>query len=168
MDESTLTSAIISQYQAALEMFRNAVTAIPSARWDDPVDRNATWRIAYHVLFFTHLYLSGSEEAFEPWIDEDVTFDEPFTLPAAAPARTVVEMVAYADAIEGMLPALVPVRPLDGPSGFSWISICRLEHHLYNIRHLQHHTGQISERARASGGDGLSWTGRGPSARLMK
>lgn len=167
MDDSTLTTALVSQYQAALAMFRNAVGALPAARWDDPADRNATWRIAYHALFFTQLYLSGSEEAFDPWIAEDpATFDEPFELPAGTPARPVEQMLAYADAIEAMLPSLVPVIAYDGPSGFSWISISRFEHHIYNIRHLQHHTGQIAERARASGGDGLEWTGRGAAARI--
>ena len=33
---------------------------------------------------------------------------------------------------------------LAGPSGFSWRKCSRLELHIYNIRHVQHHTGQRS------------------------
>ncbi len=37
---------------------------------------------------------------------------------------------------------------LEGPSGFSWLPISRGELHLYNIRHIQHHTGQMSAHLR--------------------
>jgi hypothetical protein len=170
MDDSTITAAIVSQYQATLAMFRSAVTTIPPARWNDATDRNATWRIAYHALYFTHVYLLGSEDAYVPWgpgLVEAEGADEPFELRADAPEYSVEQILAYADAIEAMLPEFVPVRPYDGASGISWISISRFEHHLYNIRHLQHHTGQIAERCRASGGGGIPWAGRGAAATII-
>jgi hypothetical protein len=170
MDDQTITDALVSQYQAALAMFRNAVGAVPAARWNDAADINVTWKLAYHVLFFTHLYLSASEEAFEPWERAIPGFDvreDPLLAPADTTPYTVADILAYADAIEAMLPTLVPVTPYDGPSGFSWLRIARFEHHVRNIRHLQHHAGQISERARAAGGDGLEWTGAGPNARTV-
>jgi hypothetical protein len=33
---------------------------------------------------------------------------------------------------------------LAGPSGFSWYKCSRGELHVINIRHVQHHTGQLS------------------------
>lgn len=171
MDETLITASLTSQYQAALGMFRGAVTGMPSARWNDTSDVNATWRIAYHALFFTHLYLSGSEEAYAPWgpaLVEATGADEPLALPADTVPYSREQILAYADAIEAMLPAMVPLARYDGPSGFSWISISRFEHHLYNIRHLMHHTGQLAERTRAAGGGGLEWKGRGPAAIIVK
>ena len=32
---------------------------------------------------------------------------------------------------------------LAGPSGFEWLKFTRAETHVYNIRHIQHHTGQL-------------------------
>jgi hypothetical protein len=37
---------------------------------------------------------------------------------------------------------------LDAASGFDWLPFNRFELHLYNMRHLQHHTGQLTERLR--------------------
>jgi uncharacterized damage-inducible protein DinB len=36
------------------------------------------------------------------------------------------------------------LQSLQAPSGFEWIKFSRGELHLYNIRHLQHHAGQLS------------------------
>jgi uncharacterized damage-inducible protein DinB len=33
---------------------------------------------------------------------------------------------------------------LRGPAGFEWLSFTRSELPLYNLRHVQHHTGQLS------------------------
>jgi hypothetical protein len=170
MTDDALTGALISQYQAAFAMFRSAIAAMPPARWDNPTDRNRTWRIAWHALFFTHLYLSSSEAAFIPWERAPAGFDpheDPFEAPGETPVYTVNEILEYAEAIESMLASHVATTPYDGPSGFSWIRVARFEHHIRNIRHLQHHTGQLFERARAAGGEGLEWTGIGPSARTL-
>lgn len=170
MDTASISAAITSQYQAALAMFRSALAAVPAGRWDHPDDLNSTWRVAYHALYFTHLYLTGSLDDFVMWSGTSLPLDretEPIELPAGTPAPSVDEVLAYADAIEAMLPSLVGRTPYDGPSGFFWIHISRFEHHLYNIRHLMQHTGQLTERARANGGGGTAWSGRGSAAVLV-
>ena len=54
---------------------------------------------------------------------------------------------------------------LEGPSGFERKRFSRGELHVYNIRHIQHHTGQMSaylRRVDASvGHDSLPWIGSG-------
>lgn len=40
---------------------------------------------------------------------------------------------------------------LAGPSGFSWLPMSRAELHLYNLRHLAHHTGQLTAFLRRCG-----------------
>jgi len=34
-----------------------------------------------------------------------------------------------------------------------------MELHIYNIRHLQHHTGQLMDRLRTAGNIGVAWVG---------
>jgi hypothetical protein len=46
---------------------------------------------------------------------------------------------------------------LDGKSGFEWLPMNKMETHLYNIRHIQHHVGQLVERLHQSGIKGISW-----------
>ena len=48
---------------------------------------------------------------------------------------------------------------LAGESGFPWLPFPRLELHLYNIRHVQHHTGQLIACLRRSGARGVGWVG---------
>src|SRR3989304_5244994 len=58
---------IISQYQAAREMLRQTIARCPDSIWNSPDDKTRFWHIAYHALFYTHLYLQDSEQAFTPW-----------------------------------------------------------------------------------------------------
>jgi hypothetical protein len=61
------SEVVISQYLAALEMLKEAIDQCPESIWNDPSDRTQFWHIAYHALFYTHLYLQDSEEDFTPW-----------------------------------------------------------------------------------------------------
>ncbi len=58
---------IKSQYRASLAMLEEAITLCPETLWDDPESRFHFWHIAYHALFFTHLYLQENDAAFIPW-----------------------------------------------------------------------------------------------------
>jgi hypothetical protein len=63
----SVNSIIQSQYQAALDMLKEAVSLCPEELWDDTAYKNRFWNIAYHALFYTHLYLQPNLEAFSPW-----------------------------------------------------------------------------------------------------
>jgi hypothetical protein len=152
----------ISQYGAALAMLRDTIRKYPEALWTDSRFTNPSWRIAYHALFYTHLYLSPTEESFERWseaIPNANFMSEPIADDATPHARDAI--IGYLDWIEGFVPQGLRATGWDGPSGFDWITMSRGELHLYNLRHLQHHTGQLIERLRAETGDGVDWVGRG-------
>ncbi|KPJ52053.1 hypothetical protein AMJ39_08795 [candidate division TA06 bacterium DG_24] len=51
--------------------------------------------------------------------------------------------------------------PFGDPSGFPWLPFNRFELHLYNIRHIQHHAGQLIERLRSQGVTDFEWVGIG-------
>ncbi len=50
-----------SQYLASLEMLKHAIGKCPDAMWNDPSDKNKFWHVAYHELFYMHLYLQPTE-----------------------------------------------------------------------------------------------------------
>ena len=62
-----LDGVVSAQYNAALAMLEAAVKACPDELWADGGRGNAFWRIAYHALLYTHLYLEDSLEAYRPW-----------------------------------------------------------------------------------------------------
>jgi len=46
---------------------------------------------------------------------------------------------------------------LNEQSGFEWYAFSRLELHLMNIRHIQHHTAELIERLKIKGITGFTW-----------
>jgi len=58
---------VVAQVRAALAMLRSAIEACPEKLWNREIDQNRFWSLAYHTVYFTHLYLSPSEDAFVPW-----------------------------------------------------------------------------------------------------
>ena len=67
MTDAMFRSVLKSQYHAALAMLREAVERCPADEWSNADHNNAFWQVAYHTLFFTHLYLQRDEAAFQRW-----------------------------------------------------------------------------------------------------
>jgi len=57
-----IRQVIQSQYGASLDMLKQAVEKCPVSLWDDRRYRNRFWHIAYHALFYTHLYRQPRRE----------------------------------------------------------------------------------------------------------
>lgn len=65
----TMKQDIITQYQKSLLMLKDAIEACPAALWDDDRYTNRYWRIVYHALFFTDLYLSADQHSLRPGLN---------------------------------------------------------------------------------------------------
>lgn len=137
--------SVTNQYEAALTMLRRCIDACPSEHWESKIAQGTFRWVAYHTLFFTDLYLSPSNESFVLRDFHERGGDE--RQPFAAPGLTQQEALAYIPlcrqkAIDSI--ASETEETLAGPSGFFWYEITRGEMHFINIRHIQHHTGQLS------------------------
>jgi hypothetical protein len=154
-----------SQYHAALAMLGQAVRSCPDDLWTDKAYQNAFWHIAYHTLFFTHLYLQKDGDAFVPWErhrEEYQFFDNlpwpPHRMPNIGKPYTKDDVLEYWSFCDAMVDSAVSQLDLDAAEcGFSWYKMSKLEHQLNNIRHIQHHTAQLSDRLRAKAGVGVAW-----------
>jgi hypothetical protein len=71
LTDATLRAILKREYHAALDMFEDAVRRCPAELSYDAAPRNAFWQIAYHALFFTHLYLQRDEMSFAPWAEHE-------------------------------------------------------------------------------------------------
>jgi len=153
---------IKSQYNAALEMLKQAVEACPEPLWSDPQYESPFWHVAYHALFFAHLYLQPHEEDFVPWEKHQKRF--------ASLASDVGEgergewyskgdILAYLALCRQQVEEQVTALDLEAESGFHWLPFDKLELHFYNIRHIQQHTGELYERLGAAGEPELHWVG---------
>lgn len=176
MTAHTWQSILKSQYHASLAMLRDAIEQCPDEVWLNQAHTNAFWQIAYHVLFYTHLYLHDDEASFRPWAQhqrhvqypsgvpgrQDVDPSLP-RLPDPYSKAQVLELWNICDASVDEAVDRIDVNRED--SGFWWYKMSKLEHQLVNIRHIQHHTAQLMDRLRASANLGIRWVGaRGPRA----
>ncbi|MBL7200218.1 MAG: hypothetical protein ISS56_08730 [Anaerolineae bacterium] len=162
--------AILSQYQAALAMLRQAIEKCPTSLWSDTAARNRYWHIAYHALFYTHLYAHTRGEEFEPWEHHRAEYEflgpkpwPPHDEPAIGEPYGKGEVLAFVEVCQGYIEVQVPPLDLEASSGFSWLPVDKLELQFYNIRHLQHHIGQLLDRLRTRAGIGVSWISHGQS-----
>jgi len=162
---------IVSQYRASLRMLRSAIAECPAELWNAAGDANRFWHIAYHALFYTNLYLSRTEQEFRPWekVRPEYNFLGPLPWPPHEQPKigepyAQAEVLEYHDWLFERVADLVRAVDLAAPSGFSWLPLRRLELHIYNIRHIQHHAGQLIERLRRAGRGGIDWVGRDHAA----
>jgi len=157
---------VVSQIRAALKMLRAAIEACPDPLWNRESDHNRFWVLAYHALFFAHLYLFPSEKAFERWekeIDGCPNMGREhlgdWTKLQASDLFAKSDVLAYCAYVDGLVFERVESTPFDAPVEFSWLRqpCTQFELHLANIRHIQHHAGQLSERLRQTVDSGIDW-----------
>jgi len=173
-----LRSALKHQYHAALAMLKQAIERCPEEVWVSRAYVNPTWRIAYHVLYFTHLYLQRRLEDFAPWehhqtgihdLDDDPTppsiaqyCELPHRPPRTGRPLTKAEILEYWSLCDRLVDGVVDDMDLLAPESGFWYRMPKLEHQLVNLRHIQHHTAQIGLRLReATKGElSIDWVGR--------
>jgi hypothetical protein len=164
----TIKQIIQSQYQASLQMLRQSIEKCPESVWIAPEHRNKFWHISYHVLFYTHLYLQPTEEDFTPWAkhrDEHQFLGPlpwpPHKEPEIGEPYIRTEVLEYLKYCQQQVDEQVPSLDLEAESGFYWLPFNKLELQLYNIRHLQHHTGELGDRLNKEKVE-IDWVGRYP------
>lgn len=158
------------QFTAAIQMLRSAIEACPSDLWDDRTDGSPFWHLAYHVLFFTDLYLSDDEKTFQArdyhegkyhFLPGDYQeYAGIVTTPANALTRE--QLLDYAghclEKCEETFGKLTNERALER-CGFWWYELNVGEFLLNNLRHVQHHTGQLILLLRRRADVGIDWLG---------
>lgn len=172
-----LQEALKEQYQAGLAMLAECVEKCPEDLWLAGEYPRAFWRVAWHAAYFTHNYLVQDEEAFNGSVaawppaartalgisDTQKAIDvEPYELPEGVTPLPRQEAENYIAYVRSLISETVDSLDLERQeTGFSWYpNMTKLSHELMNLRHLQGHVGQLSERLMARGID-IDWTAKG-------
>jgi len=156
--EFTANQAIKSQYHAGLSMLQQSIENCPESLWFDPTAKNKYWQVAFHVLFYTHLYLQPSESVFVRW-PKHRGESQSLGKPESVEPYTQADMLEYMAFCGEQVDQQVEVLDLAGESGFSWLPFNKLEVQLYNIRHIMQHTGELSGRLFEQEGIEINWVG---------
>lgn len=160
-----LKRAITGQYRASLAMLRETIELCPVATWEGGTHPRNFWRIAYHALHFTHLYLMPSPEEFVRWeLHRDCTDLWNDANPPVVEPYTQAEILEYLDYIDSSVSGWVDRLDLESmQSGFSWYpNLPKLDHQILTIRHLAGHAGQLSELIMQAGIEEIKWITRVP------
>ncbi|MBV6457986.1 MAG: hypothetical protein HONBIEJF_01107 [Fimbriimonadaceae bacterium] len=176
------------QYHSGLEMLTECIRRCPEDLWIAPNPPNPVaaspdnpdwngverpfWRIAFHNVYFTHLYLGQNEAAFMPppaalTVRSRPDFEamwhapwalEPYELVTAAHPVSRDELLEYLHFVDGLVDATVDGLDLEHPaSGFElYPGFTKIGHQLLNLRHLMGHVGQLSELLMLRGTD-IEW-----------
>src|SRR3954463_3327328 len=154
----------LSQFEAALRMFDDCVRKCPEAHWDALVAKYPFWQVAYHTLCFVDLYLTKNNDSFafrdlHPARELELTAEYPSRRFEKSEIERYVTICREKAAVEiGAETELT----LAGTSGFDWLKFPRAEMHLYNMRHIMHHTGQLGAcLRRLNAGIDPHWVGSG-------
>jgi hypothetical protein len=153
-------AALKNQYHAALSMLKQAIDECPDDLWTSQGQSPAFWRVAYHTLFFTHLYLQPKRSAFRPWKYARDGYQDlgPAAPSMAGESYTKSQILEYWQLCDAMVDAGIDGADLDAQEcGFSWYKLPKLDHQINNIRHIQHHTALLSGRLRAAVGVDVHW-----------
>lgn len=137
-------------------MFEQAVRLCPDELWHSGKGPRKFWRIAYHVLFYTHLYLQNVEADFKPWrVFPERTWS--LDSPPDMPPLTKDDIFDYLQHIRSHLDAWLEAVEIEREdSGFYWYEIPKLDHQILNIKHLENHNGEMTDRLLEAGID-IDW-----------
>lgn len=137
---------LTNQFQAALCMLQKCIEECPAEHWEAKVGRGSFSQIVYHTLYHVDLYLSLSVEAYNQtrsirWISGDRVGTESCI---GLSKDESLEYLKYCGIKAVEILAVETTKSLQAPAGFDWLTLSRGELHLYSLRHIMHHTGQLS------------------------
>lgn len=163
-------TVISRQFAATIQMIQSAIKACPNNLWDDRTDGSPFWHLAYHALFYTDFYLSENDKVFKPM---EYHKDKANFLPGdykefggivstpekAFTQKQLLDYTAHClSKCQETFEKLTNERAVER-CGFWWYELNKGEFLLNNLRHAQHHAGQLILLLRRHSDIGIDWLG---------
>lgn len=130
------------QFGASIDMLNNAINACPIEQWDTETQ---FWYRSYHTIFYLDYYSSTDPAHFLPPAPFTLSeFDSSGILPDRVYSKD--ELLNYlqfvkkkcSELIINLTPAISEQRFINVARNYSLLEIL-----IYNMRHTQHHVGQL-------------------------
>lgn len=159
MERNFITS-LSQNFDGAMDMFKYILELCPDYLWEK---QDKFYYLSYHTIIFLDYYLSQPVSSFQPLLPYTIT-NAPLPVDAiddVLPDKLYsrAEMLTYLSLIKGK--AVSVISPLDiGKFSQRWITDIEIPVHglcpgvvenytlleilFYNLRHLQHHIGQLN------------------------
>lgn len=153
---NTFKELIANQYEATLCTLNMCIDRCPEVNWTAPVAKYKFCQVAFHTLIFTDLYLGHDEESLyrQPFHhDNKSVFRDYEEFKDRAPVLLydrswIKTYLQHCRSKASEVMAGETAETLSARSGFDWLPFPRGELHIYNLRHIQHHSAQLILRLR--------------------
>lgn len=168
------TDTLWKNFAAAIEMLRSVIAKCPDEVW---YSEKKFYYISYHTVIFLDYYLSNPVKEFQPYLP--YTLGDADHLPAGAVDDVLPnahysknELQYYVDRTREKCKELVCLSPTEKFNS-KWIEEDEIEMHglcpslvtnytlleilFYNLRHVQHHVGQLNLLLRQKAGVAADW-----------
>ncbi|MCX7024299.1 MAG: DinB family protein [Spirochaetes bacterium] len=165
----TFKQLVANQLEASLCALNACIDPCPDSAWTERSKDDAFCRVIFHTLFYTDFYLGKDEESLrgQPFHLDNPGFfrdyeeleDREAVLPYDKPG--IRKYLRFCRDKARSVIASETAGTLAGGSGFERRTFTRAELYVYNIRHVQHHAAQLSERLQLEGGKPVPWIGSG-------
>lgn len=141
-----LKQTLSSQFLAAIKMLENAIDLCPQNVWNQEKDFYDFWYITYHTLFFLDFYLTDSPDDYKQFGEIGLTELDPEGI---LPHRVFTKDELKSFLEHCRVKCKNTINNLDTEKAasnykFGSLEMTYLELLFYNMRHVQHHTGQLN------------------------
>ncbi len=145
---------LLSQFEAALWMLNDCIARCPDQHWSGTnsiIGKYEFWHVAYHTLYCTDYYLARDDQSLEypPQFYPGGKSDADDEYPSRVMTRQeLLDFTAFCLAKLRTVINAETAESFAGHCGFARKKFSRAELHIYNMRHVMHHTGQLSSHLR--------------------
>ena len=142
-----------SQYDKCFHIFQETIKNYDKEIWFDEKNyKTPAWQITYHAIFYANIYCSPTEKDIVHWQKEIKHYrdfkkmDEYRKNGEVIEPYSITDMGEYLEFLKDKVPMyLDSINPEERCWPF-WYDESQLEFHINNLRHIQHHLGEIIER----------------------
>lgn len=158
MQDALFLDVCRNGYLAVFQMIGEAVHNCPVEAWDDRAVEAPFWQQAYHTLWGLDFYLG--EDPSTTTCPTAIDFDSRALAYREGPAPGKEEILDYLAAVreKGLaFAAKLTAEQLESENPFGWTGPTVAHRLFYNIRHAQHHLGQMNSILARHGADSAEW-----------
>jgi DinB superfamily len=154
--ESVVKEALWNQFGASIDMLENAILKCPDKLW---YNGSKFWYKAYHCIFWTDYYLTLEPKQFLPPPGYSLSeFDPSGVMPERVYSKD--ELLSYLRHCREKCHSLISKLTFETATA-RWVNDYKnysiIEILIYNVRHIQHHTGQLNMILRQAINDAPGW-----------
>ena len=155
MKDSLFLDICKNEYYALIEMLYKAINLCSEELWDERTETPPFWQLAYHAIYYLDFYLGESPKKHEQRFDVKENLDERMER-----ILTKKQLKDYLIAIKKKCNRVLEslsAEKLEGKNSYYWTGPTLAHRLIYNIRHTQHHIGQLNLKLRQNGDDAVKW-----------